>query len=354
MSTITAGATYPITATPDIPSSVPNPEYSGTFIPALWSGKLIEKFYDASVLAAISNTDYEGEITSYGDKVIIRYKPDITINTYDAYQTLTTEAPSRATDELNIDQGRYWSTTIDDVMEIQSDIDQLSMWADDASEQMKINIDTDVLKTIAGAIEDDSTGVVGAGSTAPNANNIAGRISANIALGKSANNTHGSGSPVALDRNNVIDLIVGMGQAMDEYNIPENGRWVILPAWVCALIKRSELRDASLTGDGVSMSRNGRLGMIDRFTIYMSNLLPTAATGDHGWDSTADAVYTLAAGEFRAYFGHSHGLTFASQLTKVETLRGESTFGTILRGLQVFGRKVVDNTSLGTAILTKA
>ena len=55
---------------------------------------------------------------------------------------------------------------------------------------------------------------------------------------------------------------------------------------------------------------------------------------------------SLAAGEFGVYAGHSHGLTFASQLTKMETLRAESTFGTIMRGLQVFGYKVTDGTAL--------
>ena len=54
------------------------------------------------------------------------------------------------------------------------------------------------------------------------------------------------------------------------------------------------------------------------------------------------------------YFGHSHGFTFASQLTKVETLRAESTFGTIMRGLQVYGRKVIDNSALGTIVATQA
>jgi hypothetical protein len=79
------------------------------------------------------------------------------------------------------------------------------------------------------------------------------------------------------------------------------------------------------------MLRNGRLGMIDRFTLYGSNLLPVEA----GNNAT------------NIFFGHSHGLTFASQLTKVETLRAETTFGTILRGLQVYGFKVVDGTALG-------
>jgi hypothetical protein len=186
---------------------------------------------------------------------------------------------------------------------------------------MKITIDTDVLDGILGDAHADNRGTT------------AGRISSAINLGVTT-------SPVTVTAANVIDLIVGMGQALDEQNIPEQGRWLILPAWVCALIKRSELRDASLTGDGMSMARNGRLGMIDRFTLYMSNLLPD---GSHA---------NLAAGEYGVYAGHKNGLTFASQLSKVETLRSESTFGTILRGLQVYGYQVVDPTCIVEAVIT--
>ena len=309
---------YPISGAPSVPAAAPTPVYTGNFIPELWSGKLIEKFYDATVLAAIANTDYEGEISSYGDKVNIRTKPSITIRDYQAYQALTTEAPSSTPTELNIDKGKYWSTVLDDVMELQSDLDHLSLWADDASEQMKIEIDTDVLAGISADISADNLGAT------------AGRLSNDIDLGAAA-------APVVLTVATVIDKIVEAGQVLDEQNIPETGRWFVIPAWVASMIKRSELRDASLTGDGVSMLRNGRLGMIDRFTLYSSNLLPVDVP-----DSATSC-----------FFGHSHGLTFASQLTKVETLRAESTFGTILRGLQVFGFKVLDGTALGLLYATK-
>jgi hypothetical protein len=306
---------YPVVASGGASAfgSIPNPAYTGTFIPELWSGKIIEKFYDATVLAAVANTDYEGEITSYGDKVTIRTKPSITINDYTAYDSLTTETPSSAVVELLIDQGKYWSTALDDVMEVQSDLDHFSLWADDASEQMKIEIDTDVLAGIP------------AGVAAANQGATAGvQSGTSIDLGAAA-------APVTVTAVNAIQKIIECGQILDENNIPETGRWVVIPAWLAALIKTSELKDASLTGDGVSMLRNGRLGMIDRFTLYASNLLPYNAS---------DTAHSIL-------FGHSHGLTFASQLTKVETLRAESTFGTILRGLQVFGYKVVDGTALG-------
>jgi hypothetical protein len=306
-----------------------HPDYSGVFIPTIWSGKLIEKFYDATVLAAIANTDYEGEVNNQGDTVKIRTKPTITINDHTAGEALTVERPTSSIVDLLIDKGKYFNTILDDVMETQADLNLLSMWADDASEQMKITIDTDVLSYMQGEAE-----------PVENIGAAAGRVSGDINLGVTT-------APVVLvarpDGTNteIIDLITMMGQCLDEQNIPETGRWMILPAWACAMIKRSELRDASLTGDGASMSRNGRLGMIDRFTIYMSNLLPMGVPGN------------LAAGETTIFAGHSHGMTFASQLTKVETLRGESSFGTYLRGLQVYGRKVTDGTALVEATVAK-
>src|SRR5215470_13827333 len=96
----------PISGLPLYPSgsSQPSPAYSGTFIPEIWSGKLIEKFYASTVLAAISNTDYEGEIKNQGDKVHIRTKPTITIRDYAVGGDLTLDRPASNIVDLNIDQ----------------------------------------------------------------------------------------------------------------------------------------------------------------------------------------------------------------------------------------------------------
>ena len=300
------------------------------FIPQIWSGKLVEKFYASTVLAAISNTDYEGEIKNQGDTVKIRTKPTITINDYRADGLLSLERPQGNVLELNIDKGKYFNTILDDVMEVQSDLNALSMWSDDAAEQMKITIDTDVLKNILDQCDPANQGAT------------AGKISGDINLGVTT-------SPLALVPDNagagetdVLDAILRLGQCLDEQNIPETGRWIVIPTWMATLIKRSELRQAYLSGDSVSILRNGRLGMVDRFTLYVSNLLPSGTVGG------------LASGESAIYAGHSHGLTFASQVSKVETLRSEMTFGTILRGLQVYGYKVVDGVAVAQAIVTKA
>jgi len=313
----------------------PSPAYTGVFIPEIWSGKLVEKFYDATVLAAISNTDYEGEIKNQGDKVKIRTRPTITIDDYSSDIDLTVRRPSSSTTELNIDKGKYFNLALDDVMEIQSDIDLMNIWAEDAAEQMKIAVDTDVLTALK-----TSTDI-----NAANRGNTAGRVSANIRLGtpgapvyiNSVSAGTGAGDSTSNDRP-VVDYITDLGQVLDEQNIPETGRFIVIPAWVAAMIKRSELKDASLSGDGTSILRNGRLGMIDRFTIYMSNLLPTA---------------DLYSTQSYVYFGTPAALTFAAQFTKMETIRSERSFSNLLRGLQVYGYKVVNGVAMGRSIVAR-
>lgn len=316
---------YPISTVKYGTDVAASPAYSGTFIPEIWSGKMIEKFYDATVVGAIANTNWEGEIKNQGDKVIIRTKPNITINAYQSDQALTYERPSSNIVELLIDKGYYWNTILDDVMEVQSDMDQMSVWAEDASEQMKIQIDTECLAYFATTADSDNAGAT------------AGRISGNIDLGSVSGDAPleiwDNAGTIAAGEVSALEAILRCGQALDEQNIPETNRWIVLPAWYIATLKNSELRYADRMGDSVSVYRNGMIGTLDRFTVYSSNLLPTGSptTGN-------DATLIMA--------GHAHGLTFASQLSKVETLRGESTFGQIMRGLQVYGRKTVDGTAL--------
>ena len=86
--------------------SDPATAYSGTFIPEIWSSKLIQEFYDATVLAAISNTDYEGEIKNHGDKIIMRQRPTVTIRNYSAEQELVVDRPSAPTLESDVSRKR--------------------------------------------------------------------------------------------------------------------------------------------------------------------------------------------------------------------------------------------------------
>ena len=295
------------------------PNYSGNFIPEIWSGKLIQNFYDATVLSAIANTDYEGEIRRMGDTVNIRTTPEITIRDYVKGQTLTVENPDKPKIQLTIDKGEYFACIEDDVDKVQADINLMDTWSKDASERMKIKIDQRVLAAIVTDV------------AATNEGTNAGRISADIDLGT-------DGSAISIDKTNILDYLVDMGTVLDEANCPEGNRWIVIPAKAAGYIKKSDLRDASLSGDGTSILRNGRLGMIDRFTVYMSHNLPYTGTG--------------GSKKFSVIAGHKMGFTFASQMTEMETIRSETTFGNIVRGLQVYGYQTVKPEALATGVIT--
>jgi len=289
-----------------------HPTYSGNFIPEIWSGKLVENFYDATVLGAIANTTYEGEIKNMGDTVNIRTTPDITLRTYVKGQSLTVENPNKAKLQLLIDKGEYFACVEDDVDQVQSDVNMMDQWSKDASERMKIKIDTRILADVLADVSSDNKGAT------------AGRIT--------DNNLGVTSSPIAMTTSNVIGKIVDLGTVLDEANCPESDRWLVIPAKFAGLIKQSDLKDASITGDGQSPLRNGRLGMIDRFTVYVSHNI------------------SLSSSEFSVLAGHKMGITFASQMTNMETIRSETTFGDIIRGLQVYGYKVVKPEALATLV----
>lgn len=296
-----------------------HPDYTSSgasnYIPELWAGKLIDKFYKTTVFGAISNTNYQGVIKNQGDKVYIRQIGDVTINDYAKGQKLTYERLESTDVELAIDKGKYFAFTCDDVDAYQSDIKLMNEWSTDASEQMKIAIDSDILDGIS----------VSSSLNSYNKGATAGAISASYNLGAST-------APVQLTKANVIEYIVDCGTVLDEQNVPETGRWMVIPSWIANLIKKSDLKDASLVGESPTILRNGRLGVIDRFTLYLSNNIYSAT-------DTVTCYYVL--------FGTNHAITFASQITKMETLRAETTFGDLVRGLQVYGFELVKPEALG-------
>ena len=293
--------------------------YGANFVPEIWSGKLQIKFYRSTVLSEITNNDWEGEIKNSGDKVYIRTIPNITISDYTKGMSLTSQVPVSTPITLTVDYGKYFQVVVDDVDAAQADVKMMDMFTSDAAQQMKIGIDSAVLSAVAGAT-----------STAAAANQgaTAGAISGGINLGTTA-------APITLSKSTVLDTILNMGQALDEQNIPEDGRFIVIPAWMSAMIKGSDLKQAYLTGDDTSPLRNGKIGMIDRFTVYTSNNLYNASSKWTVLAGTKDAV------------------SFASQITNVETLRSTSTFGNIMRGLNVFGFKTVKPEALVTAVVTK-
>jgi hypothetical protein len=294
--------------------------HSGIYTPEIWSGKTLLKFYKAAVLADISNTDYEGEIKSKGDVVKIRTVPDITINDYEINQKLNYERPTSGLVELAIDKGKYYAVAINDVERIQSDINYVNKWSDDAGQQLAIEIDRSCLADFYADADAENKGLT------------AGAVSESISMGV-------SGTPLEVTKTNILEVIVDMGTILDEQNRPTSERFCVLPAIMTGLIKKSDLKDASLSGDGTSILRNGLIGGIDHFKIYSSNNLASVTDG-------SDLVFNVVA-------GHKSALTFASQLTKNETLKNPDDFGDLMRGLQVYGYKVIQPKSLIHGYFTK-
>ncbi len=308
-------AVYPLDAT-EHKKTYPNEslDYASNskskFIPQIWSSKLVEKFYEATVFGEIANTDYEGEIKSYGDTVIIRTRPTLIVNDYVKGQNLKYQAPESEAIELTINKGKYFAFEIKKVDQVQSDLNMMNEFSTDGAEQMKIAIDTDVLKMFI----DDAK-----------ANTKSGAIN----LGDQD-----------VTKADILDFLVDLGTALDKNSVPSEGRFVVIPPELSGLIKKSDLKDASLAGDDTSIVRNGRLGSIDRFTLYLSNSLPT--TKASGKTSASTEIL----------FGHKSGLTFASQITEMEKLPNPNDFGEYARSLQVYGARVINYKAIGTANVT--
>ena len=259
------------------------------FIPEVFSKLLQAKFYSKSILPEISNTDYEGEISGQGDKVTVRTVPAVTINDYSG--SITTQELTTAKVEMNIDKAKYYSFKVDDVLSAQADINMLEAASTDASEGMRIAVETDVL----------SSAVTGATTI---------------------------GAQTTISSSNILEEILTLSKTLDELNIPEEGRFIVLSPEFISMLKQSELRQAYLTGDATSPLRNGLVGMVDRFKVFQSNMVYTPGSG-------ADSGYT------HVLAGHPKAISFASQFTNTETVRMESTFGDQVRGLKVYGSKVI-------------
>ena len=263
------------------------------FIPEVFSKKLQAKFYAQTILSEVTTNEYEGEISGLGNKVNIRTVPAVTVADYSG--SLSYADVTSGTVELDINKAKSYAFKVDDILRTQADIDFMNAAAEDAAQNMKIAIETDVFAN------------VGSGSSLTDVNS----------------------SEAGTNAGNILGHILTAGKTLDQNNIPETERFMIIDPATAAIIKNSDLKQAYLTGDAESPLRNGNIGMIDRFTVYVSNNLPTSGSVTTG------------------LFGHPKAVAYASQMTNTETVRLESSFGDGVRGLSVYGYKVVVPTAIG-------
>jgi hypothetical protein len=314
-----------------------NPSYSGAFIPTLWSGKLLAKFYQNTMLSEVTNTDYEGELKNQGDTVRIRLAPSISISDYTVGQNLSYEVPTPSFQDMQVNKGKYFGVQVNDVLAYQSDMNLMNMFTEDAAKQLKIAIENEVF----------FNSFVTEGPAAANEGATAGAISAAYNLGTDV-------APIdQATPENVLKAILRMSTVLDEQNVPEDGRFLILSPYDRHLLMQSSIAQAYFTGDQSSTIRTGKIGMLDRFSVYVSNLLPKgeagkalvaglSATSTGGAVSNAKARRMMIAGTKAA-------TSFAMTINKTEPLRNQTDFGDIVRGLAVYGRKVVKPQALVVA-----
>ena len=332
-------AVYPVTGSGAFDT---NPSYSGAFIPTLWSGKLLAKFYQNTMLSEVTNTDYEGELKNQGDTVRIRLAPSISISDYTVGQSLSYEVPTPIFQDMQVNKGKYFGVQVNDVLAYQSDIALMNMFTEDAAKQLKIAIENEVF----------FNSFVTEGPAAANEGATAGKISAAYNLGTDT-------TPIdQATPENVLKAILRMSTVLDEQNVPEDGRFLIISPYDRQLLMQSSIAQAYFTGDQASTIRTGKIGMLDRFSVYVSNLLPRGEAGKAlvaGLSATsAGGVVSGAKARRIMVAGTKAATSFAMTINKTEPLRNQTDFGDIVRGLAVYGRKVVKPEALVTAVVGSA
>lgn len=302
------------------PVSAGNANYSASgagntskFIPQLFSGKLVRKFYETCIYMEIANMEYEGEIKSQGDKVTIRTRATVTTFSYTKGQGLTYTQPESPNVELNIDKGEGFAIKHFKIDEVQSDIRLLDEFIEDANKQVKIAVDREFLSVVPSRADP-----LNAGATA-------GKISGDINLGTAL-------TPLSLNPGNILEFITQCSVVLEEQNIPDDGEcWMVLPAKGVGVLRNSDLKDASLSGDSKSTLRTGLHGKVDRFKIIGSNTMNV--TG-----GVADVI-----------FGHKSAITFAGQIDEFKVIDDPNDFGKLARGLFVYGYEVIKPDAMGNA-----
>jgi N4-gp56 family major capsid protein len=275
------------------------------FVPDIWTAKILVALRKKAVAGGLVNRDYEGEIRRQGDSVKITSISDVTIGTYTPHSDITFEDIDDATRSLLIDQAKYFAFELDDVERAQAVNGGavMNQAIDNATYQLRDVLDAFLLTTM-------NTAIQGTGND----------------LGTIAIHT---------TKQNLYDAFVDLSVTLDEDNVPEEGRWaVVSPSLHGRLLKLDSFIQA---GDSASpLARlNGFIGEVAGLSLFKSNNLP--------------AVTDAAATGGLAIAGHSSATTLAEQIVSTEAVRLEKRFADGVKGLHVYGAKVVRTTALAVA-----
>ncbi|WP_433067414.1 P22 coat protein - protein 5 domain protein [Dactylosporangium sp. CS-033363] len=272
------------------------------FRPEIWSALLLESYKKSLVFSNLCNRDYEGEVQAAGDTVRITSISRPTINSYGRNQDITYEELTDAQRVLVVDQEKYWAFSIDDVDAFQA----------------RGNVVPQAMAEAAYGLADVVDQYVASLYTQVNAANALGTTA--ITNGDLA-----------------YTMIRKLKLKLDEANVPTTGRWIVLPNWVHSLLLENP-KFVDLTGNTQSDALlNGLVGRVLGFTVYTSNNAPLV-TGD----------------DYAVMAGTNAAITMAEQLTKTEAMRSERRFGDLVRGLLIYGAKVIRPEGLATCIASQS
>ncbi len=266
------------------------------FIGQIWSARLLEGLTKRLVYGNIVNHDYEGEIQGQGSTVHINSIGDITVGKYTGADIGAPEDVTAVETTLVVDQADFVNFSVDDITKAQSNANVIDGAMKKSAEKLANTMD----KYIAGLYtEADAGNLIGDDTT-----------------------------PIAVTKDNAYDSLIDLGVKLDESDVPEEGRFVVVPPAFHGLL----LKDARFTKDPEVMA-TGYIGSVDGMKVYKSNNVP----------NTAGAKYKVIA-------GFDGAIAFAQQIDSVEAYRPEGGFKDAVKALQLYGAKVVY--PKGIAILT--
>ena len=299
---------------------------SGNFAPQIFSQKVLKFFRRASVAEDITNTDYTGEIENFGDTVNIIKEPTITVSSYTRGSVVNTQNLADDQITLTVDQANAFAFKIDDIEERHSHVNFEALATSSGAFSLKRKYDANVLQSLS-----DGAGIAGA----DDASVSGGLTTTNTALGTAS-------SPINVETDDAgINLMLLMARVLDDQSVPEENRWFVAPPIFYEKMFQAgnKIAEVQVTGDASSNLRNGLAtpGTLAGFTCYKS----TALNSTSGTDQVTMTGLATDASENIILAGHISAAATASHIAKTEVVRSTESFSDVVRGLHVFGRKVL-------------
>lgn len=298
---------------------------TGAFSPTIFSQRILNFFRTSSVVEGITNNDYYGELGSYGDTVRVILEPVITVSAYTRGAAVTSQALADNEITLEISQANKFQFQVDDIEVKLSHVNWESLATGSATYALKNAYDKEVLTFMAlGAKSGNFLGDTGANGSIETFTTAPLAAAVPILLG------FGGGAAV-----DPMNLLSRLALILDENEVPEEGRYVVVSPRFMELLARTDSKLLSTDyNQGEGGLKNGLVmtGKLRGFSIYKTNNCPKFSAG---------VDYIIA--------GHMSAVATVSSIDKVEKIRAEGTFADIVRGLHVYGRGIVRSDCLAVA-----